>query len=185
MYDITPFATFKRPSDQKAEQVSSTAVLKHHILSLHHNATYRKIYILLLYCRVNHIALNIQGGRKLSQIHRKWEFHRENFHRLFDTNHTGEDSMPKFYGENFSFADHTKHWSAWGRDIDTDSWFCKLNDHVITCMDLYWHTCSNVMVCRPSVSPDPFYLEMWDLGMRLKKCVKVFSHKISCNTVVQ
>ena len=35
--DIVPFATFKGSSDQKTEQVSSTAVLKHHILGLHHN----------------------------------------------------------------------------------------------------------------------------------------------------
>ena len=46
------------------------------------------------------------------------------------------------------------------RDIGADSWFCKLSNHVIICIGLYWNTCSHVMVRttkkRPQMSPDPF-----------------------------
>ena len=45
-------------------------------------------------------------------------------------------------------------------DIGADSWFCKLSNHVIICIGLYWSTCSHVMVRttkkRPPMSPDPF-----------------------------
>ena len=45
-------------------------------------------------------------------------------------------------------------------DIGTDSWFCKLSNHVITCIGLYWSTCDHVMVRTtkkmPAMSPDPF-----------------------------
>ena len=44
-------------------------------------------------------------------------------------------------------------------DIGADSWFCKLSNHVIICIGLYWSTCSHVMVRttkkRPPMSPDP------------------------------
>ena len=46
-----------------------------------------------------HIAVNF-WGRKLSQIRRKWEFHGENFHGLFET-HKWVRHAPKFHGENF------------------------------------------------------------------------------------
>ena len=45
-------------------------------------------------------------------------------------------------------------------NIGADSWFCKLSNHVIICIGLYWSTCSHVMVRttkkRPPMSPDPF-----------------------------
>ena len=45
-------------------------------------------------------------------------------------------------------------------DIGADSWFCKLSNHVIICIGLYWSTCGHVMVRKtkkmPAMSPDPF-----------------------------
>ena len=45
-------------------------------------------------------------------------------------------------------------------DIGANSWFCKLSNHVIICIGLYWSTCSHVIVRktkkRPAMSPDPF-----------------------------
>ena len=48
---------------------------------------------------------------------------------------------------------------VWGHWC-SDSWFRKLNNHMIICIGLYWSTCSHVMVRttkkRPLMSPDPF-----------------------------
>ena len=33
-------------------------------------------------------------------------------------------------------------------DIGADSWFCKLSNHVVICIGLYWSMCGNVMVCK-------------------------------------
>ena len=50
--------------------------------------------------------------------------------------------------------------SRGGLGTRLDSWFCKLNNHMIICIGLYWSTCSHVMVRttkkRPPMSPDPF-----------------------------
>ena len=52
------------------------------------------------------------------------------------------------YGELVSFPDPTTHARKGPGDISADSWFCKLSNHVMICIDLYWHTCSHVMVHR-------------------------------------
>ena len=39
-----------------------------------------------------------------------------------------------------SFPDLTTHARKGSGDIQADSWFCKLNNHVTICIDLYWHT---------------------------------------------
>ena len=51
------------------------------------------------------IAVNFQG-RKLSRIRRRWEFHRENFHRLLETKHSG-CGMPQNFVEK-TFADGSR-----------------------------------------------------------------------------
>ena len=38
-----------------------------------------------------------------------------------------------------SFPDPTTHARKGSGDIRADSWFCKLNNHVTICIDLYWH----------------------------------------------
>ena len=45
-----------------------------------------------------------------------------------------------------SFPDPTTHARKESGDIGADSWFCKLSNHVIICIDLYWRTCGHVMV---------------------------------------
>ena len=45
-----------------------------------------------------------------------------------------------------SFPDSTTHARRGSGDIGADYWFCKLSNHVIICIDLYWRSCSHVMV---------------------------------------
>ena len=45
-----------------------------------------------------------------------------------------------------SFPDPTTHARNGSGDIGADSWFCKLSNHVIICIGLYWRTCGHVMV---------------------------------------
>ena len=45
-----------------------------------------------------------------------------------------------------SFSDPTTHARKGSGDIGADSWFCKLSNHVIICIDLYWCMWGHVMV---------------------------------------
>ena len=52
-----------------------------------------------LHCQmIYRIVVNFQG-RKPLWICRKWEFHRENLHRMLETNHRWVQHVPKFCGE--------------------------------------------------------------------------------------
>ena len=45
-----------------------------------------------------------------------------------------------------SFPDPIMHARGKSGDIGAVSWFCKLSNHVIICIGLYWSTCGHVMV---------------------------------------
>ena len=54
-------------------------------------------------------------------------------------------------------------------DIGTDSWFCKLSNHVIICIGLYWSMCCHMMVRttkeKASNVPRSFpHVAWWGLG---------------------
>ena len=57
-------------------------------------------------------------------------------------------------------------------DTNADSWFCKLSDHVIICIGLYWSMCGHMLVCRTKKClqcPQTLPLHAWwDLGMRIR-----------------
>ena len=44
------------------------------------------------------------------------------------------------------FPDPITHARKGSGDIGADSWFCKLSNRVIICIDVYWRMCSHVMV---------------------------------------
>ena len=46
------------------------------------------------------------------------------------------------------FPDPITHARKGSGDIGADSWFCKLSNRVIICIDVYWRMCSHVMVCK-------------------------------------
>ena len=75
-------------------------------------------------------------------------------------------------GEIVSFPDPTMHARKGFGDIGADSWFCKLSNHVIICMGLYWSMCSHVMVHRTKKTlqcPQILSLLRVDLGTRLEE----------------
>ena len=69
-------------------------------------------------------------------------------------------------------------------NIGADSWFCKLSNHVIICIGLYWSMCGHVMVRRnkkrPAMSPDPFLACMVGSGNENTKMLA--ATEVVCST---